>query len=99
MTSKGTIAPLSEPRSLSVKGEGFADAKPGAPQHDDQATQPRAVGVVAGGAHDGDDLFDRWRVSGVTQPLVAAVGGPGDSRSPWLATGAGRQYPRVWWIA
>ena len=44
--------------------ECFADPQPGSPQHDDQRSQAGAVRTVAGGAHDGDDLFDRWRVGG-----------------------------------
>jgi len=39
----------------------LADPQAGAPQHDDQTTQPGAVSIVAGGAHDGDDLLDARR--------------------------------------
>jgi hypothetical protein len=46
----------------------FLDAQPGAPQHHDHAPGPVTVRAVAGGAHDGDDLFDggrAWRAAGV----------------------------------
>src|SRR5450755_1774858 len=42
--------------------ECFADPQSGSPEHDDQRSQAGAVRVVAGGAHDGDDLLDGWRV-------------------------------------
>jgi hypothetical protein len=36
--------------------KGLADPQPGSPEHDDQAAQPYAVGVITGGAHHGNDL-------------------------------------------
>jgi hypothetical protein len=51
--------------------ERFADPQPGAPQHDDHAAEPDPVGVIPGGAHDGDDLLDRWRVRRIAQSFVA----------------------------
>src|SRR6187551_2625622 len=36
--------------------ERLLDAQPGAPKHDDHPAQPPPVAVVAGVAHDGDDL-------------------------------------------
>jgi hypothetical protein len=51
--------------------ERFADPQPGAPEHDDQPPKPDAVGAIAGGAHDGDDLLDRRRVRRVAEPFVA----------------------------
>jgi hypothetical protein len=41
------------------------NAHAGAPEHDDQRAQPPTVAVVAGVAHDGDDLVDRRRVGRV----------------------------------
>src|SRR5215218_7873298 len=38
------------------QGERLLDAQPGAPEHDDHRAQPPPVAVVAGMAHDGDDL-------------------------------------------
>jgi hypothetical protein len=46
------------------------NAQPGSPQDHDQSTQPTAVRVVAGGAHDGDDLFHLRRIGGIAQSLV-----------------------------
>jgi hypothetical protein len=39
--------------------ERLLDAQPGAPEHDDHRAQPPPVAVVAGVAHDGDDLVNR----------------------------------------
>jgi hypothetical protein len=50
--------------------EGFADPQPGTPQQNDEATQASAVGSIARGAHDRDDLLDGWRVGGIAQTLV-----------------------------
>jgi hypothetical protein len=51
------------------------DAQPGSPQDHDQATQPAAVGVVAGGAaHDGDDLLNLGWVGRVVES--AGITGP-----------------------
>jgi hypothetical protein len=44
------------------KSERFADPKPGSPQDHSQCSQASAVGTIAGGAHDGDDLLDGRRV-------------------------------------
>jgi hypothetical protein len=41
----------------------LADPQPGAPQHDDQAPEPDALAILAGGAHDRDDLLDRGRAT------------------------------------
>ena len=51
--------------------ERLVDAQPGPPQHHDQAAQPAAVRVVAGRAHDRDDLLDLRRIGRVAQTLVA----------------------------
>jgi hypothetical protein len=45
-------------------------AQPRSPHDHDQSAQPAAVRAVAGGAHDGGDLFDLGRVGGVAQALV-----------------------------
>jgi hypothetical protein len=50
--------------------ERFADPQPSAPQDDDQRPQAGAVRTLAGGTQDGDDLFDRWRVSRETEAFV-----------------------------
>src|SRR5215207_6002858 len=47
--------------------ERLVDAQARAPEHDDQPAQPAAVDAVAGTAHDGDDLLDRWRVGWVAE--------------------------------
>jgi len=54
-----------------VERKRFADPQPSAPQHDDHAAQPQAVGAVPGGSHDGDDLLDRGRVGWVAKSLVS----------------------------
>ena len=51
--------------------ERFLDAQAGAPQDHDQPAQAATVRAVAGGAHDGDDLFDLRRIGRVAQALVA----------------------------
>jgi hypothetical protein len=48
----------------------LADPQPGAPQHHDKGAQPCAVRIVAGGAHDGDDLLDRGRIGRVAEAFV-----------------------------
>jgi hypothetical protein len=65
----------------------FLDAQPAAPEHDDQCAEPKAVAVVAGLAHDRDDLLHGRRVGGVAQSLVArrasgVVAGHGRGRAP-----------------
>src|SRR3954452_20917479 len=65
----------------------LGDAQAAAPEHDHQSAEPVAVGVVAGLAHHGDDLFHARRVSGVEPPLVAGrasgvVAGQGRRRTP-----------------
>jgi hypothetical protein len=51
--------------------KGFADPQASAPQHDDDAAQPQAVGTLASGAHYEDDLLHcRW-VRWVAKPLVS----------------------------
>ena len=51
----------------------FLDAQPGTPEDHDQATQASPVRVVAGRAHDGDDLLDLGRIGGILH-LPAATG-------------------------
>jgi hypothetical protein len=58
--------------------ESLADPQSGSPEHDDEAAQsdavgviPGGVGVIPGGAHHGDDLLDRRRVCRILQTLVA----------------------------
>ena len=51
--------------------ERLLDAQPGAPQHDDHRSHAPAVTVIAGVAHDRDDLLHRGRVGRVAHPLVA----------------------------
>src|SRR4029077_16851896 len=51
--------------------ERLADPQSGAPEHDDQAAKPEAVGIITSGAHDRDDLLNCWRVGWVAQALVA----------------------------
>jgi hypothetical protein len=64
--------------------ERFLDAQPAAPEHDDQRAQPEAMAVVAGLAHDRDDLLHGRRVRGVSQRLVAR-------RTPSVIAGHGRR--------
>jgi hypothetical protein len=45
--------------------ERFLDAQPATPEHDDQRSQPEAMSIVAGLAHDRDDLFHGRRVGGI----------------------------------
>jgi hypothetical protein len=53
------------------KRERLLDAQPGPPHDHDQSTQPATVRVVAGGAHDRDDLLDLRRIGRLAQTLVA----------------------------
>ncbi|MGH2948481.1 MAG: hypothetical protein ACRDPC_19850 [Solirubrobacteraceae bacterium] len=50
------------------KGERSLDAQPCTPEDHEQRAQLAAVRVVAGGAHDGDDLLHSRRVGRVAQP-------------------------------
>jgi hypothetical protein len=50
--------------------ERFVNAQAAAPEHDDQRAQSPPVPVLAGEAHDRDDLLDRRRVGGVAHALV-----------------------------
>jgi hypothetical protein len=49
----------------------FADPQPGAPEHDDQRVEAMAMAIVAGLAHDGDDLINGRRIGGLALALVA----------------------------
>ena len=51
--------------------ERLVDPEPGSPKHDDQRAQPPTINAVPRRSHDGDDLFDRRRVGGITDALVA----------------------------
>ena len=53
----------------------IVDPQASPPEHDDQPAQAVAVGTVAGSAHHGDDLLDRWWVGGVAKALCCAAGG------------------------
>jgi hypothetical protein len=50
--------------------EGLAYSKPRAPQHNDQAADPRTVDTVAGLAHHRHDLLHSRGIGRVAQPLV-----------------------------
>jgi hypothetical protein len=54
-----------------LKSERFADPKPRAPQQDNQGAEPVAVGTIADGAHDSDDLLDGRRIGRILLALVA----------------------------
>jgi hypothetical protein len=54
-----------------AKLERLRDAQPGAPEHDDQAAQPVAVGARPGLAHHGDDLLDPRRVRRIVETFVS----------------------------
>jgi hypothetical protein len=76
------------------KVERFLDAQPGSPQDRDQPAQRPAVGVVTGGAHDGDDLPDLGRVGRIAETLVARRSTgmePGHRRGRSTSTGAVEQ--------
>jgi hypothetical protein len=45
-----------------VERERLADPQSGAPKHDDHGPEADSVRVIAGGAHDGDDLLDGRRI-------------------------------------
>jgi len=64
--------------------ERFADPQSGAPEHDDDGSQPNALRPVAAGAHHGDDLLDAGRVRRVAAALVAG-------RAPLVKAGQGRR--------
>ena len=54
-----------------LERERLADPQPGTPEQDDQRAESLAVGAVADGAHDRDDLLDGRRVCRVLLALVA----------------------------
>jgi hypothetical protein len=49
------------------EGERFLDPESGSPQDRDQSPEAQAVRSIAGGAHDGHNLFDLRRIGGVAQ--------------------------------
>jgi hypothetical protein len=73
------------------EGERFLDAQPGAPQDHDQSAWRVAVRVVTGGAHDGDDLIDRWRIGGIAQALCCVAVDQRESRAQSPAIDADRR--------
>jgi len=96
-----TLAPTDQNRpALPVKvglgqGERFAHAKPGAPQHDDHASEPQPVRAVASGAHDRDDLLHLGRVRRLAKAVVAwrpALVRAGERRWRAAASGAIEKY-------
>jgi hypothetical protein len=54
--------------------ERLADPQTSAPEHDNQAAESYALGVVTAGVHDGDDLLDAGWVCRVAQTLVFGAG-------------------------
>jgi hypothetical protein len=50
--------------------ERFLDAQPGPLEDHDQAAQAASVGVVAGGAHHGDELLDLRRIGRIAKAFV-----------------------------
>jgi hypothetical protein len=48
----------------------FLNTQPAAPEHDDQRPQPEAMAIVAGLAHDRDDLFHGRGSAGQRNPLL-----------------------------
>jgi hypothetical protein len=50
--------------------ERLVDPQPGTPQDHDQPAQSTAMGTVAGGAHDGDDLLDLGPIGRLAQTLI-----------------------------
>jgi hypothetical protein len=67
-----------------LKGERFADPKPGTPQQHDQRAKPVAIGPVPDRAHDGHDLLHCRRIGRVLLALVAW-------RTPAVIAGHGRR--------
>jgi hypothetical protein len=55
------------------ESESLLDAQPGPPHDHNQAAYAPTVPIVAGGAHDGDDLLDLWRVGRVAQARVPSA--------------------------
>ena len=51
--------------------EGLADPQLGSPEHDDERSDAQALRRLAGGAHDGHELFDGRRVGRIAAALVA----------------------------
>jgi hypothetical protein len=54
-----------------VERECLADPQPGAPEDDDHAAQPDALGTSTRRAHHSDDLLDCWRVGWISKASVA----------------------------
>jgi hypothetical protein len=87
-------------RDRSRQGRALPGAQPSSPQDHDQPAQAAAVRVVAGRAHDGDQLFHLGRIGRITQTFV--VGDrpawkpgmvPGDRRRPARSTSSSDMSP------
>jgi hypothetical protein len=84
-------------RSCSPSASASRITQPAAPEHDDQRPQPEAMALVAGLAHDRDDLLHSRRVGGIAQSLVARRTSRVSACAPQLrrsARGAARASPR-----
>ena len=68
-----------------LERERLADPQSGAPEHDDEAAESGALGVIAYRTHDRDDLLDRRRIGRILFALV------GDSQAWSLVSGGGRR--------
>ena len=60
-----------DPKAKLLERERFGDPEPGAPEEDDQSTEPHALHAVPGGSHHRDDLLDARRIRRVAKTFVA----------------------------
>jgi hypothetical protein len=75
-----------------IERERFADAQTGAPEHDNQTTQPDRVAVAAGSVYHGNDLLDGRRVSRIALTLVTRRSAQMKARGSRVS-GDGRRCP------
>jgi hypothetical protein len=52
------------------EGERPADPRSGAPEQDDERPRTQPGRAIAGGTHDRHDLFHRWLIIGISEPLL-----------------------------
>jgi hypothetical protein len=82
--------PRRRSRSPSVRVSASWIRSPASPQDHDQGAEAAAVRMIAGGAHDGDDLLHLGRIGRLPQsPVARRTSGVESRHRRWRATPAG----------
>jgi hypothetical protein len=68
-----------------AQSERLAEPQPAAPKQDDHTAQPCSGRIVAGCAHDCDDLLDGWGISWISQDPCCAMADLGGRWPAWPA--------------